>query len=137
MRGNSSFFPGRAPASGVGDAGRRFLPLRLRLARLIVVLFAGVTVLRGAPTNAQLIDYVRNSWDLAEASDDTIVELLDTSYSGIPYKKYVSYFLVAPQILNPLIAGDYKAAAQKAAGFGADQTISLLLAEAGLEGVAA
>lgn len=90
---------------------------------------------QGAPSRQQLIDYVKTSWELTELTDDVISETLDTSYSGIPYTDYVSYFTVAPSVLNPLLSGDFKTAGKKAAGFAADHSISFLLKEAGLSGV--
>ncbi|HOC54034.1 MAG TPA: Ig-like domain-containing protein [Verrucomicrobiota bacterium] len=93
------------------------------------------TSTRAQPTDQQVIDYVKNAWELTDLTDDVISQTLDTSYSGIPFKDYVSYFLVAPDILNPLASGDYTTAASKGADFAADQSISYLLEQAGLSGV--
>ncbi|HAO77802.1 MAG TPA: hypothetical protein DCQ92_02280 [Verrucomicrobia subdivision 3 bacterium] len=90
-----------------------------------------------APTRQELIDYAKTTWELTDLTDDVISQTLDTSYSGIPYKDYVSYFIVAPSVLNPLLSGDYKTAGNNAANFAADQSISFLLEEAGLSGVSA
>ena len=98
------------------------------------LLFSAIPA-QGAPTRQELIDYAKTTWELTDLTDDVISQTLDTSYSGIPYKDYVSYFIVAPSILNPLLSGDYKTAGTKAAGFAADQSISFLLEEAGLSGV--
>ena len=98
-------------------------------------LLFSATPAQGAPTRQELIDYAKTTWELTDLTDDVISQTLDTSYSGIPYKDYVSYFVVAPSVLNPLLSGDYKTAGQKAAGFAADQSISYLLKQAGLSGV--
>ena len=90
---------------------------------------------QAAPTRQELIDYAKTTWELTDLTDDVISQTLDTSYSGIPYKDYVSYFVVAPSILNPLLSGDFKTAGKKAADFAADQSISSLLKEAGLSGI--
>ena len=98
------------------------------------LLFSAIPA-QSAPTRQQLIDYVKTTWELTDLTDDVISQTLDTSYSGIPYKDYVSYFTVAPSVLNPLLSGDYKTAGKKAADFAADQSISFLLKDAGLNGV--
>ncbi len=90
---------------------------------------------RAALTQQQLIDYVTDRWELTDLTDDVISQTLNTSYSGIPFKDYLSYFSVAPDILNPLANGDYKTASIKAAEFAANKTISHLLSEAGLDGL--
>jgi hypothetical protein len=98
-------------------------------------LLCSLTPAHAAPTRQELIDYAKTTWELTDLTDDVISQTLDTSYSGIPYKDYVSYFVVAPSVLNPLLSGDYKTAGKKAADFAADQSISFLLKEAGLSGV--
>jgi len=98
-------------------------------------LLFSVTPAQSAPTRQELIDYAKTTWELTDLTDNVISQTLDTSYSGIPYKDYVSYFTVAPSILNPLLSGDYKTAGTKAADFWRDESISYLLKQAGLSGV--
>ena len=88
-------------------------------------------------TRQEQINFVKDAWDLTDLTDSVISTTLDTSYSGIPYKDFVSYFFVAPEILNPLANGDYKTAGTRAVDFATGEAISALLANAGLAGVVA
>lgn len=90
-----------------------------------------------ALTDAQLRDYVRNSWELTSLTDDVISQYLDTSYEGIPFKDWIEGILTAKDVSAKLQAGDFAGAAERAAEFGADQAFDVPLEEAGLSGVSA
>jgi len=113
----------------------RLKPPLIALSYLLVTL-ATLSV-RAQITDQQAINFVKNSWNITDLTDDVIIQTLNTSYSGIPFKEYVSYFTVAPEILGPLANGDFSTAGKKAADFAADHMISILLKEAGLDGVVA
>src|SRR5438876_3261339 len=78
---------------------------------------------RAQITNEQAVDYVKNAWELTDLTDNVISQTLNASYSGIPFKDYVSYFFAAPDVLNPLASGDYKTAGKKAADLAAGHFI--------------
>jgi hypothetical protein len=100
-------------------------------------LLFSATLAQGAPTRQELIDYAKTTWELTDLTDDVISQSLDTSYSGIPFKDYVSLFIVTPDVWNSLAQGKYREAATKTANFVADQSVSAALEASGLAGVAA
>lgn len=108
---------------------------RILLQALIGLLLA--LPARSQTTDLQAINYVKSAWEITDLTDEVISQTLNTSYSGIPYKDYVSFYFVAPDILTPLQYGDYKIAGKKAADFAAEQFISNLLKQTGFSSVAA
>ena len=110
--------------------------MKQRILQVVVALLLTFPA-RAQITDQQRINYVKNAWELTDLTDDVISQTLNTSYSGIPFKDFVSYFIAAPDILNPLAGGDYKTAGKKAADFAAEQIITQLLEQAVLSGVAA
>ena len=103
----------------------------------ICLFFALASFARADLTDQQVKDYVRNTWEITDLSDQVLSETLDTSYSGIPFKSWIKFFIRAPSIANPLFQGDYRKAASEAEKYAADKSIDLILAQAGLTGVSA
>jgi hypothetical protein len=99
--------------------------------------FCAFSSLHAQVTDQQVKDYVTNVWGVADVSDDVLSQTLDTSYSGIPYKDWITLFIEAPSIIQPLQQGNYQQAAQVAAQLAAGQSINSLLANVGLTGVSA
>ncbi len=88
-------------------------------------------------TNAEAVAFIRNTWEITDLTDAVLVDTLDTSYSGIPYKNWISFFLKAPDFLNPLAQGDYSKAASRATDYFAGLVIDAGLSQVGLSGVVA
>jgi len=110
----------------------RYFPLLIA-----VGLLWGTPVLCAAVTPQQLKDYIQRVWELTDLTDEVIVETLNTTYEGIPFKEYVTFLVAAPDIVQPLAQGDYRTAARNAANLAKDVTISAVLKHAGLASVAA
>ncbi len=90
-----------------------------------------------AITDQQVKDYVKNTWAITDLTDDVLSEALDTSYSGIPFKSWIKFFIVAPNIVGSLQKGDYQQAGKAAAQYAGDKSIDFLLEQSGLSGVSA
>ena len=86
-------------------------------------------------TDQQAIDYVKNTWELTDLTDDVISQTLNTSYSGIPFKDWINGLINAADVASLLQQQNYTEAAKQAAGFGAEAGFNYLLTQVGLEGV--
>ena len=73
---------------------------------VMLLMFCGGNT-RAAISNADRLNFVRNTWDVGSLADDTLVNTFDVNYSGIPFKSWIDFFIHAPDYLVPLVQGDY------------------------------
>jgi hypothetical protein len=71
------------------------------------------------------IAFVRDVWGIDGATDSAIVEAVDSSYSGIPFKEWINFFVKTDEYMQAIRSGDYRRAASIAADYGLDLTIGL------------
>ena len=108
-----------------------------RMKTLFALALCGLLCLsaRAQPTTGQLIDYVRDAWQITDLTDNAIASTLDTSYSSIPFKDWINGLDTAAQVNEQLRKQNYGAAAKIAAEFGNELGFNRLLAAVGLDGV--
>ncbi|MCS4122862.1 CARDB domain-containing protein [Salinibacter ruber] len=97
-----------------------------------------ITVSSPSPTVAtdeRTIEYIRNTWKFTDLSDEALKELFPVRYKGIPYKEWITLFIEAPKVLNPLRRGDYAESAEQSKKLFAKGLISQALSDVGLAGV--
>jgi Immunoglobulin I-set domain len=107
------------------------------LITLCSVLFLSAQRCHASTTDAQAIDFVQNTWEIVDLTDSAITTTLDTSYSGIPFRDWIDFFINAPSFLIPLANGDYSTAGSKAYDYAQGVAIEALIEGAGLTGVVA
>jgi len=83
------------------------------------------------------IDFVRKVWNITNLTDQVITQTLNSSYSGIPYSKWIDAISAGTKIGDQLANNDFSGAASTAYSYGAGLARNYALESVGLGGVGA
>jgi hypothetical protein len=132
-------------ALNVSRSLKAFLHLPQSLIRQTGILVAFVCLFHPWGARAQVttddqVNYVKTVWNITSVSDDAIKAALDYtpnggSYSGIPYKDWISFLVEAPDIYSAIENKDYRTATRLAGNFGVSTAFNAALADVGLDSV--
>ena len=94
-------------------------------------------------SDSDVYNYVRNTWNVASLSDDTILAWLDQpptdfTYGGqIPYKKLIGALIETPRIIDDINKGDYRAAGKEALDYGQGVLFDAEMEQLGVSAISA
>ncbi len=114
---------------------------RMTALPIFCLALASSSCLHAAITTDQALVWIRNTWNVADLSDQALTQTLGLSDSGnsstASYMGWIDFFVNAPSYLDPLARGDYSQAAQNAMSYAEDAAFNQLTSAAGLDAVVA